>query len=180
MGIKEGRVRRALIKVFKPNEGELGQLDRLLFRMKLFEQRLHPHRSFFNIPRYEHWESVPKFTEQLLGPLFLGFITWPIKAFGDNQELFEFYNKDSQMTNIGALSRLRIANRNWDDDAGLLKKLIHRFDVEVEDTPKIKTKEEVSDAILVWTALLNEHTWKDVIPGKPKIDRKSTRLNSSH
>lgn len=173
--------RESLRKVFKPNPGELRQLDMLRFKLKLLHSRLRP-KPFLEVPRHEWWNSVPSFSNELLGPLYLAFMQWPIQAFkggeGDQAEkLFEFYNHDSRMTNVGATERLKFALRA-DTELEVYKKLIDRFTVEIEDVPPINNTDEVSDAITTWTALMNEHTWKDVIPGQPKIAILDKPLNA--
>jgi len=170
--VKEWNKRNSLIRFFKPNKGELRDIDLLLFKGKLLADRLNPNRSFLQIPRHEWWNSVPSFSKQMLGPLLLAFSEWPIKACQKNGKynvpMFEFFNQDSRMTVMTAESRLKLSFQT-NDISELYKKLIKRFDVEVEDAPQIDNEENLSDAITAWTALMNEHTWKEVVPGQPKI-----------
>lgn len=178
MGIKERLgehwMRNSLIHCFKPTPSELRQLDFLIFKMRLFQNRLLPDRPFLSIPRYEHWESVPAFQKQMLAPLLLAYLQWPIRAFRqdgqDNRQMHDLHKKDGEITYIGAIWRLMTAFNNYDDEGlSILRQIINRYDVELIDVPEINNAYDLSDAERSWVALLNEHTWKDLIPNHPKI-----------
>lgn len=173
--------KESLMKAFGPMRRKSGQLDRLHFKLKLLHSRLMP-KPFLEVPRHEWWNSVPSFSNELLGPLYLAFMQWPALAFGNEhngggEALFDFYNHDSRMTHVGATERLKFAF-GLESELEVYRKLSSRFSVRVEDSPVITDTREVSDAITTWTALMNEHTWKDVIPGQPKIAILNKPLNA--
>lgn len=101
MSRREAFIIRSLIKAFSPNPHERKQLDYLVFSLGLLRDQLNPRKPhFLDIPRWKHWESVPAFGQEMLPPLYLAFIQWPIRAFQkdgkDNTQMFELFNGESR------------------------------------------------------------------------------------
>lgn len=186
MGIKEAiksrlidwQDRRGLLRTFPELKDNKHELDLLVFRLSRMKLRREPQKPFLEIPRWNWWESVSSFSEEMLGPLYLAYVFWPSKAisYEDSNKakgLYNFYDLESQMLHGQVQSRLELSfmSRGIKVEGlpAVIKEAMKRFSVEIHDVPKIETKKQLSDAVSCWVALLNEHTWKDVIPGQPRI-----------
>lgn len=126
-------------------------------------------KKFLDIPRVDHWESVPVFQKQMLGPLIVAFYDWAFQALRFqstlkfNQDLYKYFLKDSELTVNSAMMRLK-AHFKLDDP-----NLVSYFKGFSDDCPLITKPEELHAAVTSWAVLMSEHSWEEIIPRKPRI-----------